>query len=111
MCLNHALDGDVEAHWNPDQLVWDLQHRWNWKGAREQLTEIVGEWVGQMPLTVDTDLDPLGDTGRHSVRGDAQIRAHVQAGDSRQFQSLTLPLENCPWGRVVLCSGGRRNGC
>ena len=51
-------------------------------------------WV----LTVHTDFDPLGYTGRDSVGGDAQIGPHVQARDARQFQRLTFPLEHWTGG-------------
>lgn len=46
-------------------------------------------------LTVHADLDALGDAGRHPVRGDAQIGAHVHARYLANVQRLALPLDNC----------------
>lgn len=69
-------------------------------------------------LTVNTDFDPLGNTRRHSVSGDAQISAHIQTRDARQFQGHTLPFQYCRikrkreiWSKRILDSlPGARGG-
>lgn len=48
-------------------------------------------WV----LTIDADFDPLRYSRWYTVTGDTQIRSHVQSGNSRHFQTFTVPFENC----------------
>lgn len=45
-------------------------------------------------LTVNTDFNPLADTWWDWVLSDTQICSHVQSGNSRDFQWVSIPIIN-----------------